>query len=127
MDLEGITLPDELSWLDEMDWSPVAQSTGFGVTGSLFIQEGVKLAGRDITLVGTEELGWITRTVVLLLQTSRNTPDTVLTLTLSDARTFSVRWKNTDKALDVSPVIPHNQYDSNALWKVNALRFMEVV
>lgn len=126
MDLDGITLPDSLSWADEFDWSPITQSTGHGVTGALFIQEGVKAKGREITLTGTEELGLITRSVVESLITKRDTTLWTGVLTLPDARTFTVAFRNGDKAVDVSPVIAHNQYVSSGLYKVNAIRLMEV-
>lgn len=126
MDLDGITLPDSLQWVDEFDWSPVSQSTGYGVTGALFIQEGVKQKGRPITLVGTDEIGIVTRSVVAALNTKRNTASWEGTITLPDARTFTVMFRNGENALEVSPVVGHNQYESGMWYKVQAIRLMEV-
>jgi len=73
--LAGIELPPYLEWEDEFSWTPVDQQTGYSVTGSLLLDISTKLAGRPITLVGTEHLGWITRALLLDLQTLTDTPD----------------------------------------------------
>jgi hypothetical protein len=126
MNLDGITLPDSLEWEDEFDWSPITQSVGYGATGALFIQEGVKAKGRTITLVGTDEVGWVTRSVVTSLQTKRDTASWSGTLTLPDARTFTVMFRNSDNALEVSPVVPYNQYASGQMFKIKSIKLMEV-
>jgi len=126
MQLGTIELPKELKWEDEMDWSPVTQSVGHGVSGALFVQEGVKVKGREITLTGTEELGWISRTTVESLIALRNTAGWTGTLTLPDDRTFTVRFRNGEKAVDVSPIIPYNQFAVQGMYQVNAIRLMEV-
>jgi hypothetical protein len=72
--LAGITLPPYLLWEDEFSWSPVEQETGYSVTGSLLLDISTKLAGRPVTLVGTEHLGWILRAQLLELQTLADTP-----------------------------------------------------
>ena len=123
--LDTVTLPDVLSWNDEFEWSPVTHSKSYGVTGSLFVQVGDKLAGRDITLVGSDSMGWITRDIVEDLQTLRDA-DTEMTLTLQDARTFTVRWKQEDNCIDVDPLVAHNQFSTTMYYKVNALRLFQV-
>ncbi len=35
MQLDTMTLPDNLLWVNEFDWTPVAQSTDRSLTGSL--------------------------------------------------------------------------------------------
>lgn len=124
--LDTIELPDSLRWEDEMDWSPIVQSVGYGASGALFIQEGVKAKGREITLVGTSELGWINRTTVESLIALRNTSGWSGTLILPDEREFTVRFRNSDKAVDVTPIIPYNQYEATGMYQVNAIRLMEV-
>ena len=126
MDLDGITLPDTLEWVDEYDWSSVVQSSGYGVTGALFIQEGVKLKGRTITLVGTEDLGWVTRETVNLLNTKRNVAGWQGTLTLPDARTFLVSFRNGENAIEVAPVVTYNQYQIGQHYRVRNIKLMEV-
>ena len=126
MDLDGITLPDTLQWVDEYDWSPIVQSSGYGVTGSLFIQEGTKLKGRTITLTGTEEMGWVTRAIVNLLNAKRIVAGWQGTLTLPDAREFTVSFRNGENAIEVSPVVPHNQFGVSQYYRVRSIKLMEV-
>lgn len=125
MDLDGITLPDELKWVDEFKWNSVSQSTGYSVTGALFVQESEKQKGRPITLVGTSELGWITRSVLDSLKTKRDTAGLQMTLTLADARTFNVMFIQ-ETPLDVDPVLEHNSFSSEELFIVNSIKLMEV-
>ena len=40
--LGGLALPRGLRWTDELAWSPVAQSTEYGLTGALIVQEATK-------------------------------------------------------------------------------------
>lgn len=92
--LGAITLPDTLVWEDEFVWSPVAQSTEYSLTGALIVQEATKLAGRPITLVGKSDsnahTGGISRTDLLALQAALIVAGASWTLTLHDARTFTV-------------------------------------
>jgi hypothetical protein len=84
-----ITLPQGLRWSDEFDWTPLAQSTEYSLTGALIVERATKQAGRPITLVGGKDFVWITRAALLALKVLLDTRATS-TLTLHDARTFSV-------------------------------------
>ena len=86
--LGSITLPTDLHWSDEFDWTPVAQETEYTLAGALAIETGVMQAGRPITLEGGEDRAWATRATVLLLQAAAALPGEKMTLTLNDARTF---------------------------------------
>jgi len=92
--LGAITLPDGLTWEDEFAWSPVEQSSEYSLTGALIVQEATKLAGRPITLTGQSDgqnyTVWISRTNLLALQAALNVAGASWTLTLHDARTFTV-------------------------------------
>ena len=92
--LGAITLPAGLVWEDEFAWTPVAQSAEYSLTGALIVQESTKLAGRPITLTGQSDeqnhTAWISRTNLLALQTAVTVTGASWTLTLHDARTFTV-------------------------------------
>jgi len=121
-----IELPDDLHWVDEFDWSPVAQSAEYTLGGCLVIEESAKLAGRPITLGGAhDDMGWVTRETVLALQGRRNIPGRTFTLTLKDARTFTVVFRQSDTPITAVPVLAWNQTESGH-WYSLALRFMEV-
>ena len=104
--LGAIILPATLVWEDEFTWSPVAQSTEYSLTGALIVQEATKLAGRPITLVGKSDsnahTGGISRTDLLALQTALNVTGATWTLTLHDARTFTVAAQQ--DPLDAEPL-----------------------
>lgn len=52
--LNGLPLGlyNNLVWENEFDWSPMAQSSYYGVTGQFVPQQGQKKGGRPITLSG---------------------------------------------------------------------------
>lgn len=121
-----LTLPDALSWADEYTWSPVEQTKTYTTTGALLIEEGVKQAGRPITLEGSEDRTWCTRALVDQLHAWAQTPATVLTLTLrSTPRT--VTFDHEKGALQGLPV----QFFADGSieqsdWYVPTLRFIEL-
>jgi len=43
---------NNLVWENEFDWTPMAQSSYYGVTGQFVLQHGQKIGGRPITLSG---------------------------------------------------------------------------
>lgn len=104
--LGAITLPATLVWEDEFAWSPVVQSTEWSLTCALIVQEATKLAGRPITLVGKSDsnahTGGISRTDLLALQTALIVAGASWTLTLHDARTFTVAARQ--DPLDAEPL-----------------------
>ena len=125
MIVDGITITDDLTWEDEFDWSPIAQSKGFGATGALFIQESEKLAGRLLTFKSaSESLGLIPRATLLTLQTSRDTIDNEFTIQTNDYQSFTVKWDHERGAIEAEPVVPYNQGDTEAWFRINALRFV---
>ncbi|MCO5763766.1 MAG: hypothetical protein NHG36_20070 [Chromatiaceae bacterium] len=87
--LPGVALPDGLRWSDEFDWTPLAQSTEYSLTGALIVERATRQAGRPITLIGGKDFVWITRANLIALKTLLDSDDT-LRLTLHDNRTFDV-------------------------------------
>mgnify|MGYP001006359454 CR=1 FL=1 len=92
--LGAFVLPATMVWEDEFAWSPVAQTIEYGLTGSQIIDEAVKQAGRPITLIGQSDgnhhTGGIQRADLLTLRTTLYVVGAIHTLTLHDARTFTV-------------------------------------
>jgi len=39
-----IAIPDDLNWIDEYKWSPIIQSQEYAISGSLIVEEWIKLA-----------------------------------------------------------------------------------
>jgi hypothetical protein len=78
----AIQLSDRLDWVDEFDWSPVEQSITYSTTGAMHVDVGVKQAGRQITLHGTETAAWLARNVCDTLYAWAALPGAQFTLTL---------------------------------------------
>ena len=124
--LGTIALPTDLHWSDEFDWSPVAQETEYTLAGALAIETGVMQAGRPITLEGGEDRAWATRATVLLLQAAAALPGETMTLTLNDARTFTVAFRHGDGApVEARPIVAYNTPAAGD-WYAITLRLMEV-
>ena len=105
--LATLTLPTGLAWSDEV-WSALSQSSERSLTGALIVQQSVKLSGRPITLIGqssgNDYTAWITRADLLALLALLQT-GAPLTLTLHDARTFSViASPGQDPPIDADPL-----------------------
>lgn len=98
-----IELPEDLYWIDEFDWSRIAQSAPvYMLSGAMSIQQGIKKAGRPITLTG--DWVWLKRSDLLTLQSWTDVAELTMTLTHYDERTFKVIWRLHDKGITASPV-----------------------
>lgn len=115
--LDGLSLPGDLVWEDEFEWSSVQRedTPPFTIGGAMIYEEGVKLAGRPITLVAKSEFRgpiWLTRSTVLSLRSKVETPNKEMTLVMSDLRTFKVRFRGVGvKAEPVFHIMPHENWD----------------
>lgn len=100
---ESIELPQDLRWADEHDWHAVAQtSPERTLSGSQIIQQGVKKAGRPITLAADNV--WLP---LLTIQTLRDWTDVAelkMTYTHYDGRAFQVIFALHEQALKAEPV-----------------------
>ncbi|MCU0806393.1 MAG: hypothetical protein MUC53_00115 [Candidatus Contendobacter sp.] len=127
--LGAVTLPQGCVWSDEFAWSPLAQETTYTLTGSLVVEQTTRAAGRPITLVGGKEFAWLTRLQLTTLKALLDV-GAEMTLTLHDARTFTVLPAGPD-ALQVSalPIVkdsgPANP-SSGAWYVLEALKLIEV-
>lgn len=86
-----IELPPDLQWRDEFTWDAVEQNAEYSLTGALIVQEGVKQAGREITLYGGEGC-WVRRSTIEALYAMASVAGQILTLTYHD-RTFPVMFR----------------------------------
>ena len=118
--LGDITLPDDIQWIDEYQFSPVAQQVDIALNGALIIEGSKQLAGRPITLEGRLEgsIGFsaISReTLEALRELSYDILDEPLELTLHDGRTFNVRFRFSDgapvEAVPFKHIAPHYAAD----------------
>jgi hypothetical protein len=127
--LGAVSLPDDLEWLDEFAWSPVAAQVEVTAGGSLLLEESAQLAGRPITLSSQPNMGCVTRSVVDALRAladSTATPN--LTLTIPGRSPITVRFRRSDGApVEARPAyhIAQNRVASTDL-HVLTLRLLQV-
>lgn len=129
--LASVTLPGDMQWIDEFDWTPVSQLVEVTTAGSLLVEPSKQLAGRPITLEGRMEggLGFAipTRAVIKALQALADTAtDTAMLLTLDDGRTFNVLFDYGNgtpvAAKPIKHIVPPDDGDLYTL----TLRLMQV-
>ncbi len=118
--LNGITLPNQLLWLDEFDWLPVAHSSERSLTGKLLIEEAPLIKGRPITLEGD----WATRDIVEQLYALAGQPGQSRTLDLH-GRTFTVMFRQSEQPISAVPIKPHDVPGPNDYYQIT-LRLTEV-
>lgn len=106
-----LTLPSDLSWEDRDAWRPVEQVREYATGGALVIDEWVRLAGRPITLAGSDTHAWVTRSMLDTLQAWAQQPALTLTLDL-DGQTMPVTFDHAAGALDARPVLPFADPDA---------------
>lgn len=82
---------EQMEWVDEFDWDPVAQEQDRSLTGALIVQEGVKLYGRPITL-SSNNGAWFTLAKVRALQAMASVRGAVHLLTLPTGEQHYVTW-----------------------------------
>lgn len=122
MILDNLTLPTDLIFVDEFDWSPIEQSQSYSITGALIIQRGVKQAGREITLQGDNTSGLISRADLKLLE-AKLTAAAPIVLTLNDTRTFNVIFNHSKKPIEAKPQVDYSDPTDADLYtlKINLL------
>ncbi len=126
MQLDSITLPDDLLWTNEFDWNPVEQTLDRSLTGALLVQEQALSYGRSIVLSGGTEAGWVTRATVQSLLGLSQDPNKVMTLTLADQRQYSVIFdRQSVSPIEAHQVMPFAYPDDSSFYALT-VRFLTV-
>jgi hypothetical protein len=127
--LNNIRLPDGLRFSDEFKGSPIAQTIIHSLTGAPIVQQGEKLAGRPITLIGGNEFAWLTRAETTALKALLDT-GAEMTLTLHDAREFTVLPADDDPlAVSAVPIVRDSgpaDPSAGAWYVLESLKLIEV-
>ena len=88
--LDDIVLPADLIWLDEYKWSGVAQQEDVMADGSVVVQADAQQTGRNITLAGGDNFGWIDKSALEQLRGLAATAGREMTLILNDGSSRNV-------------------------------------
>ena len=75
-----IELPYDLYPTDDLNWSPVAATGVYTLSGAYDVQQAVKLAGKPMTLKSDDGLGLITRDMVNKLHAQAAIPEATFAL-----------------------------------------------
>lgn len=102
-----ITLDIDLDWPDEFEWSAVQSRRGYSAGGALLLDTGTKLAGRPITLTGSDNRAPMTRTDMLTLRSWTDDPPSTMTL-LFRGTTYSVAFAAVDAPVTCTPCAPYS-------------------
>jgi len=127
-----ITLPDDIPWIDEFAWSPVAQQIDISLGGSLLIEVSTQAAGRPITLAGDKNTAWISvETLDALRAAEVAQGSTPFTLTLADGRTFSVLFYGGQgspavKGEVIEPITPRDSTERSGLNYFVVIKLIQV-
>ncbi len=126
---QELALPNDLLWTDELSWTPVMATNTYTLTGSLIIEQGVRQAGRPITLQAEPDMAWVTRTTVETLRAWSAIAGRRFKLVLeypTDVRQFLVVFRHDGDPIAANPVkgFPEHRPDD---WFRVSLKFLEVV
>lgn len=121
----SVTLPDDLLWADEHAWTPAVASVSYLLTGALLIESAARQTGRPITLVGRDDMAWVTRALVNTLYGWAAVPNRTFELSFADGRFFAVAFRHAETAIDAEPVLGFPARNDNAYYRLT-LRFLEI-
>lgn len=127
---EVIELPYDLYPIDDLNWSPVVSTTTYLLNGAYDVQQGVKKAGKPITLQSNESLGLgaVTRDVVNSLHTQCAIPETFFTMQYEadgETKEIDVMFDHTQTPIEAKPVKEFNSPHSGDYFWVT-VRFRTV-
>ena len=118
--LDSITISETFVWTDEYEWAQLGQSNAHTLTGALIVETGTKLAGRPITL----SEAWATKAEIEILRT-KLALDEEMTLTLHDAREFTVRFDHSGPGITAQSIFLLAAPESTDHYALT-LKFIEV-
>lgn len=127
--LQTIVLPNDLLWADEFEWSAVESTNTYTLTGSLIVEQGVKQAGRPISLRAEPDMAWVTRATVDQLRAAAAIAGRQFQLVLeypNDTRTFLVIFDTTSNPISAAPVKGFPGHLASDFFRVE-LKFLEIV
>jgi hypothetical protein len=127
MQLDTVTLPDDLLWQNEFEWNQALQSQARTLSGALVVQSAANLYGRPIRLAGGDDGGWITRATAKAIRALEADPTKVMTLTgLNDEPPLAVIFDRTAGAAFESQMILRWANPDDSTWYSCALRLLTV-
>lgn len=104
--LGGVTLPDNIVWEDKYKWSPIMQDVKTTLGGRPVVFSAELLAGRRISLVAYQDMGWLTKAQVDAVIALANVAGAVYVFVIG-AETYNVVFRHEEPpAVEFDPLIP---------------------
>jgi hypothetical protein len=127
MQLDTVTLPEDLLWANEFEWNQNIQSQNRTLSGAMDIQTASHLYGRPIRLQGGTDGGWITRATALAIRALETDSSAILTLTgLLDQGPLAVIFdRGNGAAFESQMIMRYSDPDSQTFYSC-ALRLLTV-
>lgn len=122
--LGSVSLPADMTWIDEFNWPTVIRAREYALTGALIVDSGQRLAGRPITLQGDSSGGWIMRSTVDALRVLACELPGEFVLSLADGSAFNVIF-DADDPIRAEPIFPIADPDA-AFWYLVTIKLIEV-
>jgi len=93
LNLDTITLPDEMNWIDEFAWSRVSAGASRTIGGKLIIEESqtASMAGRPVTL--SNDNAWLTYSDAEMLRSWADDLNKTMTLTMHNSAIYQVKFR----------------------------------
>lgn len=101
----SLTLPDDLLWIDEHSWTPPVATVSYLLTGALLVESAVRQAGRPITLIGNDDMGWVTQNSLDKLYYWTTEPHRKFKLLFLDGRAFNIAYRHNEPSIESKPIL----------------------
>ena len=123
--IDSLVLSDHLTLDNEtMCWTGLYANVDRTIGGNLVVFEGYAV-GMPVTLVATENSGWLTYAQVQALLAMSSIMGATYIVTFED-RTFKVRFRNeSPPAVDVTPVLPRPNTEPDDIY-IGKIKLIEV-
>lgn len=122
--LDALTLPSDLLWSDEFEWSPIESTQEYAVTGALVVDTATRQAGRPITLEADEDRAWIDRATLQQLYALTTPANRQMTLVMNGV-TRDVIFRPGGDPISARPIFPLANPQADLAYVVT-LRLTEV-
>lgn len=104
--IDNITLPGDVEWIDRTRWSPTKESQELSLSGGVIIQRSTQQAGRPITLQTSKRGVLVTLSDVQALEALRDNPSFgPFIVTEPDGSQHQCRFRYSDgEPIDAAPL-----------------------
>lgn len=126
---EEVTLPNDLLWQDEFNWTPIRATNTYTLSGALVIEQGKRLAGRPISLEAPQpDMAWVSRGLAQTLKEWSERLNRRFLLTFeypTDTRQFLVVFDCSTEPIGAETVRGFASHASDHEFRIS-LKFIEV-